>query len=232
MSLKKVPADGLNRYLEESRGLERDYLGEILQSRKSWKTIGTVGVCFGGLSLAVLGIFIIVHSRPTPPVVVEVDKSTGLVHYLSTLDIANYAPGWAVDQQYLSTYVTDRESYDYNTIQDTYDTTGLMTDASIAKDFYSEYSGPNSRAKVLKNRSRVEVQINSIQQGDDSTATVRFSTIQVNDNGTINGPNNWIAEIAYKYSGAPMAVGDRWKDALGFEVTSYTVAPEADPATP
>jgi type IV secretion system protein VirB8 len=64
---------------------------------------------------------------------------------------------------------------------------------------------------------------------------VRFDTVRRDAGGRQMPPQPWVAVIAYRYSGEPMSLDDRFLNPLGFEVTAYQRNPEAfpqvDPAT-
>lgn len=221
---KKVRADELNSYMDESRGLERDYIGELVGSRRrAWFAAGAFGI-LGVLGVAA-GIAGLSQTAPDP-VVLRVDNATGAVDRVTVMREHETSYGEVVDQYWLNQYVLNRESYDYDTIQLTYDTTALLSSPDVQQQYYKVFEGSNARDVVLSNRARIVVSVRSIQPNGRGQATVRFRVQQVNRNGTTENPENLIATIGYTYVNAPMSAADRRINPLGFQVTSYRVDPE------
>lgn len=226
MSKKSQPIkkEELNTYLAESLGLERDYLAEIVQSRKkAWR------ITYAALGLAALGIIAGVaglRREPPRPLVLRVDNATGNVDVVSVMREQEQSYGEIVDEYFLNRYVLSRESYDYDSIQLDYDTTALMSAPDVQQEYYKLFEGENARDAVYSNRVRIVVSVHSIQPNGKGQATVRFSTREIHSNGSRSDERNWIATIGYTYVSAPMKLEDRRINPLGFQVTSYRVAPE------
>ncbi|MCZ2157903.1 type IV secretion system protein [Bartonella sp. 220] len=221
---KPVKAEQLKSYYEESRGLERDLIGEFIKSRKTaWRVAGVVGV-FGlfGMICGVVG-----FSQPAPtPLVLRVDNTTGAVDVISVMREHETSYGEVVDRYWLNQYILNRETYDYDTIQLNYDTTALLSAPTVQQEFYKIYEGEDARDKVLSNKARITVKVRSIQPNGRGQATVRFTTQQHDATGAVGQKQHQIATIGYTYVGAPMKSSDRLLNPLGFQVTSYRADPE------
>ncbi|WP_354184922.1 virB8 family protein [Bartonella japonica] len=221
---KPVKAEQLNSYYEESRGLERELINEFVKSRKTaWRVAGAVGI-FGlfGMICGVIG-----FSQPAPtPLVLRVDNTTGAVDVISVMREHETSYGEVVDRYWLNQYVLNRETYDYDTIQLNYDTAALLSAPAVQQEFYKIYEGETARDKVLSNKTRITVKVRSIQPNGLGQATVRFTTQQHDNNGTVGSQQHQIATIGYTYVGAPMKSSDRLLNPLGFQVTSYRADPE------
>lgn len=223
---KPVKANALKQYLEESRGLERDYIGEIMVSRKiAWR----VALGLGLLALfALIAAFVAVKREAPTPMVLRVDNATGSVDVLRTIGKHEKTYGEIVDIYWLNTYVLNRESYDYNSIQMLYDTTALLSTPEVQREYYSIYDGQDARDKVLKDHTRIIVKILSITpDSGGGKATVRYTSQEKSSNGQVGTLNHLIATIAYKYTDAPISLVDRRINPLGFQVTSYRTDPES-----
>lgn len=222
---KRVRSEEVGSYIAESRGLERDYLLELQKSAKrAWLVAGTATIGALGTVAAIAGL---TPLKTVEPFVLRVDNATGRVEPITRLSNAQETYGEAVDRYFLNTYVLNREGYDYNTIQTTYNTTALLSSPAVQKEYFAIYEGPEGRDKVLTNRARIVVNVASItptRQG--GTAVVRFSTQQVNSNGDPAPVLNWVGTVAYKYINAPTNEADRRINPLGFQVTSYRADPE------
>ncbi|BBL53953.1 conjugal transfer protein TraJ [Bartonella quintana] len=222
--VKPVKAERLNSYYEESRGLERELIGEFIRSRKiAWRVACVVGI-FGlfGMMCGVVG-----FSQPAPtPLVLRVDNTTGAVDIISMMREHETSYGEVVDRYWLNQYVLNRESYDYDTIQLNYDTAALLSAPTVQQEFYKIYEGENARDQVLSNKARITVKVRSIQPNGRGQATVRFTTQQHDSKGTVGPKQHQIATIGYTYVGAPMKSSDRLLNPLGFQITSYRADPE------
>ncbi|MDD2859576.1 MAG: type IV secretion system protein [Acidiphilium sp.] len=223
-----VKSEDVQSYLEESRGLERSYLREVLRSRRNaWLVAGgaTLGAFF---CLAVLAVQIKESSQPVPPFILSVDKSTGEVGVVSVMKEHKESYGEITDQYWVAQYVIHRESYDWQTIQADYDATGLMSAPDVAADYEKIFQGDNARDKTLANKARITVTLEAppLVDPSTSTATARFTTTLHWRNGQPDTVKHWIATIAYRYVDSPMKPRDRLINPLGFQVTSYRLDPE------
>jgi len=223
-SPKPLRAGELASYLAESRGLERDYIGELVHSRRwAWRVAGGCGIlALLGLGLGIAGL----AQPPAPPVVLRVDNATGAVERVTLMTAEETSYGEVVDTYWLNQYVLHRESYDYNTLQLNYDTTALLSAPAVQREYYRLYEGSEARDQVLADRVRITVRIQSIQPNGQGQATVRFSTQETSPNGITPPRQHRIATIAYTYVNGPMQAGDRRMNPLGFQVTSYRTDPE------
>ena len=223
MKPKPVKNDDLNRYFEEAAGLERDFAGEILRSRRNWQW---VAIACSVVGVAGVGASIWASSRPAPaPVVVAVDKTTGGSEILTTVTQLQISDRIATDRSEIYRYVLDRESYDWNTIQTTYDNTGLKSAPSVAGEYRQQFEGSAALDKTLGQTWRIVPKVLSIdierQTPYGGNAFVRFTTQRRRDNGTIEPETAWVAALAYEYNNSPMTADDRLKSPLGFLVTTY-----------
>ena len=223
--MKTVKKADLERYLEESRGLERDYLDELVRSRRAaWRVAAGVGV----LVVVALGTLVaLLPLKRVEAFVMRVDNATGSVDMVTTLRDGQTTYGEAVDKYFLNKYVQNRESYDYETIQTAYDTTALLSSPDVQREYLALFQGPNARDRVLSNQARILVKVRSITPGTTrNTAVVRFITVRKQSNGAPDAEESLVATIGFRYVAAAMHEQDRLVNPLGFQVTSYRVDPE------
>lgn len=220
-----VTSRDLPSFLAESRGLERDFLGELARSRRTaWRVAGVMTLlALAGLGAGVAGLF----QPPAPPLVLRVDNATGAVEQVTALKTeASY--GEVVDAYWVNRYVLDRESYDWHTIQSTYAATALMSAPEVQRDYHQLFDGPEARDGVLGDKARIEVAMRSIQPTAKGQAVARFATVKIDaGSGMKEPPRHWIATIGFTYVSAPMRAEDRRINPLGFQVTSWRVDPES-----
>lgn len=220
-----IKSDEIGAYLEESRGLERDLLGEVFASRKRAWLIASIA---GGLTALSFAVAIVAMNRDAPPpVVLRVDNATGAVDVVSTMDVTKASYGEIIDSYWLNQYVLNREGYDWFSIQKMYEATALLSASSVQKEYLSIYQGPLARDKVLKNGKAILVSVVSITPDVKSgTAAVRFTTQERATTGQSGPLQHWIATAGYSYSGTAMKSEDRRINPLGFQITSYRADPE------
>lgn len=222
---KPVKKEQIRAYMEESRGLERDLLSEVVRSRTSaW----CVAVFMGVLALVGFGAGFAGMSQDEPlPLILRVDNTTGAVEQITVVREHESSYGEVVDEYFINQFILNYETYDYNTIQKEYDTTALLSSPDVQRQYYSLFEGPEARDSKLSNRVRILPTIRSIQLSGNGQATVRFTTKDVYTNDTLPVTmKNWIATVGYKYVSAPMNREDRRVNPLGFQVTSYRVDSE------
>lgn len=225
MNAKALKSEDMAAYLAETRGVERDYVGELQKSRTvAWRIAG------GSLAVAAsacAAVALMAPLKSVETVVLRVDNATGAVDVVQKMADQLTSYGEVVDKYWLNQYVLNREGYDYNTIQMNYDATALLSSPDVQGEFFRIYEGAQARDKVLGNGARVLVTVKSITPNEKlGTAVVRFSTITRRNDGRTEGGADWIATLAYKYVKAPISEQDRRVNPLGFQVTSYRVDPE------
>ncbi len=225
---KPVKTEELAQFLDETRGLERDFIREVLRSRRNaWMAAGAAGfIAF--VALLVLALHIKESSRPVPPFILRVDNATGATEAVSVMKEAETSYGEIMDQYWVCQYVLHRESYDWQTIQADYNATGLMSTPEVAADYHHLFEGDQARDKVLADKARVVVLLDSppLLNRETGTATARFTTTLHWRNNRTDEEHHWIATLAYGYVNAPMRPQDRQINPLGFQVASYRVDPE------
>lgn len=225
-----VKSTDFKTYLSETRGLERDFLKELVRSKKrAWIVTYLMFV----LAVLSIGAGIAGLSQETPPpLILRVDNATGAVDMLTTMREHEASYGDIVDDYWVNRYVISRENYDYNAIQQNYDAVALLSAPNIQKEYYARFQGPQALDKTLSNRGRIIVHVKSIQLSGKGQATVRFTTQLVYQDRQPEPAENKIATIAYTYLNSPMNLTDRRINPLGFQVTSYQVDLETLPTRP
>jgi type IV secretion system protein VirB8 len=213
----------VERYLEESRGLERDYLDELVRSRRAAWWVGGSGA---GLAAIAMGMLLaLLPLKRVEAFVVRVDNSTGSVEVVTRLNDAQESYGEAVDRYFVNRYIVSRESYDYDTIQADYDTTLLLSSPEVQREYSALFEGASARDKVLSNRVRILVQVRSITPSRD-IAVVRFTRTRNPTDGSPVTSESLVATLGFRFVAAPMREEDRRLNPLGFQVVSYRVDAE------
>lgn len=184
--------------------------------------LGLVGF-LGGATLVQL-------KRPNPPALIRTNDTNGTTNVIGVVRDGDMPFGKIQDRADLRRYVTMREGYDWETIQDMYDTVKLMSADKEKEIYVAFYERPDSPQKVLKNEFRIVAKVGAIAFVG-STAQVFFSktliplaTVQNPDNA-LNKPKTeyWVATISYRHDNLPESGEELERDPTGFRVTSYTV---------
>ncbi len=84
---------------------------------------------------------------------------------------------------------------------------------------------PHARARfTLGDLDGLKARVRNIAFINDRVANVRFTrTVQTE---TDQQSSDWIATVTFRYTNAPMAEGDRYRNPLGFQVENYRADPE------
>jgi type IV secretion system protein VirB8 len=218
-----MTSEAFRAYLEESKGLERDLLEEQVRSRAvAWRV---AMASWGLLALTLLGFVGLLPLRRVEPYVVRVDNATGAVDIVTVLREAPRSYGEVVDKYWLNKYVLNREAYDWQTLQASYDTAVLLSSEAVQREIAALFDGPQARDKLLGERVRYLVKVRSIVPSKD-TAVVRFVRTRRVE-GAEDVDENLVATVGFQYVAAPMKEEDRLVNPLGFQVTSYRVDPES-----
>ncbi len=207
-------------YLDHTKGIERDYMAEIIRSRKVWQMIALLCMLLTFASVLFHQFNPVTEKEPF---VLRVNDTTGVVDIVSTITEKKSTYGEAVDGYFLAKYVTSYESYNYHNIQNDYDTTILMSSDAVAREYKAIYdsSGGNvGRDTLLGETGTRKVNIISVVPNTEtSTASVRFEVVTKSSNGSHS--ENYIATITYEYLDAKISSEVGLINPLGFVVTSY-----------
>jgi type IV secretion system protein VirB8 len=212
-------------YLQQAMQFERSKVQAANESSdKAWKAVWGM-MALSAIVVVVSGILVF-NNKPNPPAVLQTNDR-GDVTILKTLADAKITYGQATDIAYLRKYVHYRESYDWETIQDYYNATLLMSGPREA-GIYATFNSENNKASpvnVLKDGYRVIATGGTISFVG-KTALVSFSkkTIPLGDKLAKPVTEYYVATVTYEYVNAPMDDKDRSVNVAGFKVTSYQVA--------
>ena len=222
----------------DPREMARTYFKEALSFEKSkqqlqekttkvaWRVAG--GAMFVAL-VSILGSACLVQlKKPTPPVIIKDDTATGNVQVIDVARSGTVTFGELEVRKALREYVKLRESYDWYTIQDDYDTVSQMNSPREQTLYASLYDRKNSPQNVLTDKFRVLVEPGAITFVG-STAQVFFSKkiISLSTQGSSASvppkTEYWVATITYEMGDLPSKSNEQVLNPTGFRVTSYSV---------
>ena len=173
--------------------------------------------------LEALALMFMAPLKTVVPYTILVDRQTGYVETIKGLQPGALSQNTAVNQSFLVQYVIARETFDATDLTENYRKVALWS-ATDARSLYErdmQRSNPNSPLNLYQASTMVTTTIKSVSILSPKAALVRFDTTR-HENGAPTGEQrSWAAVIAFRYSGAPMTMGDRFINPLGFQVTSY-----------
>ncbi|OWT65540.1 virB8 family protein [Candidimonas nitroreducens] len=219
-----VKSEDIAAYLEQSRGLERDHLGELITSRKrAWQVALGAGI----VALAAVGAVVGLTPLKQPPemYVVRVNDATGAIEHVSSLGRPLEDYGQRIAKYFLNTYVLNCEGYSWQTIQEQFDTCALLSSAPTQTAYGKRFEGPDAVTTRLGTQGTVDVRVHSITLGANQAAIVRFTKTERDaTTGDTTKVRHLIATMAYQYVDVPLTEAVARLNPLGFQVTRYDLA--------
>jgi type IV secretion system protein VirB8 len=225
--VNKQSREALEAYYAEAGSWAQDQQDGLRKSRRvAWIVASAAGL------IAVLEAFALILLTPlktVEPYTLLVDRHTGFVQALQPLDAQTISGDRALTQSFLVQYVIARESFDIDALQLNYRKVALWSAESARSNYLAEVqvSNPNSPLTLYPRSTVVETRVRSVSPVGQNVAMVRFETQRRDAGGRAEPPRAWVALIRYRYSGAPMALEDRFVNPLGFQVVRYRRDAEA-----
>ena len=179
--------------------------------------------------LAIIALVLLLPLKKSIPYLVRVDKNTGYTDIVTTLHAKTLTVDEAADKYWLAKFVRARESWEWYTAQEDYDTVRLLASSDVGRQYAKLFEGSNALDKQFGQHTVASVDIQSVVPHGNGQATVRFQKkINRRDGGDSGARlSSWVATIGYEYRPAgKMAEKDRLKNPLGFQAMSYRIDPE------
>jgi len=166
---------------------------------------------------------LVLLKRSNPPAVLRVNTVNGVTDVLDVATEGHMSFTEAQDRADLRRYVEMRESYDWETIQDLFNSVKVMS-AEQERDVYVKlFALPNAPQKVLKDQYRIVARVGPITFVG-STAQVFFSKKLIPlGSGQQPKTEYWVATISYRHEQIPEKRSELDVNPNGFRVTSFTV---------
>lgn len=164
------------------------------------------------------------------PYVIRVDNSTGYTDIAPHIANAKETYQDVETKYFLSQFVINFESYDWQTIQQMLDTVQVMSDQKVFSQYNSAIRADNSPLHILKDNYKMKVRIKSVTLLKPDVAQVRFSKMILDSSGKLSNEyrvTEWIATISFDFNKKIETEEQRLINPLGFQVNSYRVDAEA-----
>lgn len=189
-------------------------------NRRAW----TVAIIASLIALVLaIAIAVMLPLKTVEPYTILVDRQTGNVEKLASLDEKMVAADTALTRSFLVQYVTARESFSQDTLAEDYRKVGLFSDAVTGSEYARamDAGNPTSPLAYLPARATIKTEVKSVSSLAEGRAMVRFVTTRRDAGAIAQTPQHWVAIINYGYSAAGMSEADRYLNPLGFQVTGY-----------
>lgn len=193
-------------------------------NRRAW-TVAFISMIITFLSI--LALVFLIPLKTVEPYVIRVDKN-GMTDIVSALNETTLTTDEAVDKHYSSEYVTKREAYYYELLEQDYFYVQLFSSNEVANNYRELYKGDNGRVEKLGANKKIEAKVLSVVLGESAgnkTATVRVELIKENLSSRIKEKAKIkVITITYDYFPDKEATEEeRLKNPLGYKVLSYRV---------
>jgi type IV secretion system protein VirB8 len=220
-----VPSGDLKAYLKEAQSWEQDGRKAAERSKRLAWTVAA-GACVLAC-IAVGAVAALTPLKTVEPFVVRVDRSTGAVDVMTGLKGADHLTyDEAVSKYFLALYVRTREGWLPQAAEANFRQVAIMSAPPEQERWADDFrpSNPQSPQVAWGDNGVSLIDVRAISFVSPKVANVRFHRVlRLSQQET---ETDWIATVAFTYTKAPMSEGDRFRNPLGFQVTSYRSDPE------
>ena len=221
---KKPSNDGFGKYISYEN--DREYMFKRSEKR-AWLITGVATVL---LIISWLILAIILPLKEVTPYVIQVNEKTGIPDVITVVDPEQLNANEALDKYFVNTYIQTRESYTYQTIQNTYIETQLYSSENVKNEYLAQMNRSDSPDQVMKTGT-ISVKVNSIILEDINTVDIKMATARIVKTYTTEKnevyQRNFIIKMSYEYEPAQkLKLSYRLENPLGFSVTSYQIIEE------
>ena len=216
-----LPPEGRRAVYQQAASWSADVHESLRASRRlAWIVAAAAGAIAVLLALAIV---IMLPLKTVVPYTITVDRQTGFVEQARGLDTGNLTQEAAVTQASLVQYVIARETFDATDLRENYRKVMLWSGEQARQSYQRDMqrSTPNSPLNLYSAATVLAVTVKSVSTLSPTTALVRFDTTRRDPGATSGQQQSYTAVIAFRYTGAPMTMGDRFLNPLGFQVTRY-----------
>lgn len=215
-------------FLAQTKNFENDRVAMAKESAvRAWK----VAAAFGLMALmSVCAVITLTPLKTVENYMTIVDPQTGITQILKPIkngDGISY--GEVLDKYWLQRFMIERNSYEWKTIQNSYNTVDLMSDDKVFAVYAQAIRAKDSPLEVFGDKRSILVTIHSVSflpssAGSDKLAQIYFSRQVVSNDGqsTVGfDTTKWSATLTFNYGSIIKTEDERALNPLGFQVTSY-----------
>ena len=223
---KKVRKPKAKDFIEKGTGWDADVNGRLRASRNlAWMVAGIAGAI---AALALICLALLIPLKETELLTVSVDQQTGYVEVVRSIDTGLLTQDEAVTLSNLVRYITARETYDPQDIEENYYEVVSMSKDKALSDYVFLWDGSanpdDTPSEAYGFDVEREVEIKNISMLNDYTAQVRFYVVHTQP--SVRRVEHKVAVLTFEYVQRPETLRDRFQNPLGFKVSQYRVDEE------
>ncbi len=226
----KILKEDLNKYLNETKGWEKDKIEELIKSRKIAWWVATVAITMAFLST--VAVVSLTPLKTVQPFVIRVDNTSGIIDIIDTMKNGKTMYDEVINRYFAQLYVRYREGYSKDLAVEYYNNIGLMSTVQEQQK-YADFFNPknhNSPLNEYGEYKKVKVNIFSTTFIKPEIAIVRYAKIVEEKGSSKAQSTHYTATIIFKYIGKKnMSEKDRAVNPLGFQVVEYRNDPDSSP---
>ncbi|UJF17250.1 type IV secretion system protein [Vibrio sp. SS-MA-C1-2] len=224
---KKNTKKVVDAYLSQIKAFESDRVEIAKKSAKTaWKLVSVFAVL---ASLAVAAVIMMMPLKQIEPYLLKVD-ATGYTEVVRPLSDANSVTyGEVLDKYWLRRFITERNSYEWETVQNSFNTVKLMSAQHVFAQYSNYIMSDTSPTEIFAENNNIHIVIDGITflpktSNEQTLAQIRFSRKIVNRD---NSPalnyvdKRWMATVTFDYLATINTEDERHINPLGFRITSY-----------
>lgn len=215
-------------FINEVETFFKNGIEQSKEEVKKWQRIALAAGCITLLSTVALIVAMPLKTVETE--LVTVHDKTGKVSITRLSDANEMTYGEAVDKSNIANFIILRNAYDWQTIQNSFDTMKTESSKNTFEQYTRYIEAKNSPVNVFEDNYKIDIEINGepiflpSKDGNDQLAQVMFTRKIRKSNGDYeNGfpDKTYTATITYNYKKSELTAKERLINPLGFQVTSY-----------
>ena len=190
----------------------------------------TAFVAIGAVAMQSIALSALVPLKSIEPIVITVDKNTGLANVDTKLNGLSLSDDEAVTQSLIYRYVRDRETYDFGDLKERLEVVFDLSQGEAQADMVALYSedNPNSPMNVYGSNGRVLVRIQSVVLQPGSRALLRVEKSIQSRAAVQPTVRNFVVSLSYGFDRTgTMSLQERWDNPTGFVIDDYRIDREA-----
>ena len=220
MTDQTIPASERAAYYVKAQSWADDIHGALRASRR--RAYIVAGAAAAIAMFEAVALVVLMPLKTVVPYTVTVDRQTGTIETAQGVNPGPLSQNAAVTQAFLAQYVLARETFDVTDVQSNYQKVAAWTSGDARNQYIAlmQVSNRNSPENVNPPGTVVKTIVKSISLLSPTSALVRFDAERTI--GTAPAQRQpFTAVIAFRFTGAPLRMEDRFLNPLGFQVTSY-----------
>ncbi|MBS0044839.1 type IV secretion system protein [Shewanella sp. M16] len=224
----KKTAQDVDVYINEMKQFEND---RVAMAKDSAKTAWKVAAAFGLIALmSVCAVIALTPLKTIENYMTIVDPKTGITQVLKPIKNGEgVSYGEVLDKYWIQRFMIERNSYEWQTIQNSYNTVDLMSGDKVFSAYSKAIRAKDSPLEVFGDKRSIVVDVKGVSflptnSSDEKLAQVHFTRqVVANDGSTAVGfdVTQWSATITFNYGSVISTEKERALNPLGFQVTSY-----------